>query len=166
MKKRWSLRSILAAGLIFLGTHLVNTGQAVKKVGLGLAEAAVKEETLKAAAKGAEAAAESQAKEAATTAARGAVQSGEHESGSFLHTLAHRGLHKALEGVWDKGKELYNDYTEKDKKKQPVHDPRLQYQPPYNNGLHGLDQFGQPKQSMVSPTIGLKLGASQTSKSK
>jgi hypothetical protein len=166
MKRRWSLRGILAAILIFLGTHLTNTGQAVKKAGLGLAEAAVKGQTWRAAAERAEAAAENKAAGAATVASQEAVQSGEHESGGFLHTLAHRGLHKALEYGWDKAKEVYNDYTESDKKKEPVYDPGFQYRPPYNRSLKPQNQFSWSTQNTVSPTGGLKSGVVQTNSSK
>jgi hypothetical protein len=105
-------------------------------------------------------------KEAASGAAQRALESGSHDSGSFLHTLAHRGLHKALEYGWDKAKESYNDYTESDKKKEPVYGRGFQYRPQYNRGLNPQNQFSWPTQNTVSPTGGLKSGVTRTNSSK
>lgn len=82
----------------------------VAKAGTAIVKEAVESEAGAAAREG--------VKEAATGAAKGAVESSEHESGGFLHWVAHRILHQAFDKAVEKGKEWYNDYTEEDKKKQ------------------------------------------------
>ena len=110
MKNRWSLRRILAVALISLSAGFHYIGQAVEKEGLGLAEAAVKEDTLRAAAKAAKAANENESAES-SKAVQEVATSGEHESGSFLHDIAHHIAHhsfrKAFEYTLDKSKETF-----------------------------------------------------------